>query len=87
MSCAFQLINYTLPLEENVSNVKSVHVAITFQILEMSSITPPNQTILNIHTRVVFFFKNISDFTDLQNEKNQFGSFQYTELFWLLKLV
>ena len=72
MSCAFQLINYTLPLEGNVSNVKSVHVAITFQILEMSSITPPNQTISNIHTRVVvFFLKNIGDFTNLHNKKNQ----------------
>ena len=32
----------------------SVHVAITFQLLEMSSITTPNQTISNIHTKYIF---------------------------------
>ena len=34
---------------------QSAHVAITFQLLEMSSITTPNQTILNIRTRYKFF--------------------------------
>ena len=34
---------------------QSVHVAITFQLLEMSSITTHNQTISNIRTRYWFF--------------------------------
>ena len=34
---------------------QSAHVAITFQLLEMISITAPNQTILNIRTRFKFF--------------------------------
>ena len=34
---------------------QSAHVAITFQLLEMSSITTPNQTISNIRTRYKFF--------------------------------
>ena len=34
---------------------QSAHVAITFQLLEMSSITTSNQTILNIPTRYKFF--------------------------------
>ena len=33
---------------------ESAHVAITFQLLEMSSITTSNQTILNIPTRYIF---------------------------------
>ena len=69
---------------------ESAHVAITFQLLKMSSITTPNQTILNIRTRYIFFSKifreNIGDFTDLHNEKKS-GSFVKTELFWLLELV
>ena len=48
------LSTHTLATEEND------HVTITFQLLEMSSITTPKQTILNIHTRYnfqrVFFF-------------------------------
>ena len=34
---------------------QSSHVAITFQLLEMSSITTPNQTILNTRTRYKYF--------------------------------
>ena len=34
---------------------QSAHVAITFQLLEMSSITTPYQTISNILTRYKFF--------------------------------
>ena len=34
---------------------QSAHVTITFQVLEMSSFTTPNQTISNIHTRYKFF--------------------------------
>ena len=33
---------------------ESVHVEITFHLLEISSITTPNQTILNIRTRYIF---------------------------------
>ena len=33
---------------------ESAHVAITFQLLEMSSITIPNQTNSNIRTRYIF---------------------------------
>ena len=50
---------------------QSGHVAITFQLLEMSSIATANQTILNIRTWYMFF----SDFTDLHNEKNQIWKF------------
>ena len=67
-------------------------VAITFKLLEMSSITTSNQTISNIRTRYIFsksffFRKNIGDFTDLHNEKNQTGSFVQTEKFWLRELM
>ena len=57
---------------------QSTHVATTFQLLEMSSITTPNQTISNIRTRYKFFKENISDFTDLHNEKNQIWKFRVT---------
>ena len=33
---------------------KSAHAAITFQLLEMSSITTPNQTVSNVRTRYIF---------------------------------
>ena len=51
------------------------HVAINFQLLEMSSITTRNN--LEYSHKVHFqrvFRKNISDFTNLHNEKNQPGS-------------
>ena len=38
MSFVCPLINYTLATEENVRNVRAAHDAITFQLLEMSSI-------------------------------------------------
>ena len=41
---------------------QSVHVAITFQLLEMISITTPNQTILNICTRYKFFKEKYQQF-------------------------
>ena len=45
---------------------QSGHVAITFHaITEMSFITTPNQTILNIRTRYKFFMEN----TDLHSKK------------------
>ena len=46
------------------------HVAVGLQLLEMSSITTPNQTILNVCTRYIvqraLFRKKIGDFTDLR---------------------
>ena len=41
---------------------QSGHVAITFQLLEMSSITTPNQTILNIRARYKVFKENNQQF-------------------------
>ena len=79
MPCVCQLINNTFVTEENLVMYRSEHVPIAFQLLEMSSITIPNQTISNVHTRFicqrVFLEKNISDYTNLPNEKNQSGSF------------
>ena len=72
MSWACQLNNYTLATEENVRNVQSAHVAITFQLLKMSSITTANQTISNICTRYFFqrcFRENIRNLNDLYTEK------------------
>ena len=51
---------------------QSAHVAITFQLLEMSYITTPN----HIRTRYKLSRKNIGDFTDLHNEKNQIWKFR-----------
>ena len=68
--CVNSLITH-LQLKKMSVIYQSAHVAITFQLLEMSSITTPNKTILNIRTRYKFFKENISDFTDLNNEKNQ----------------
>ena len=45
----------------------------------MSSITTPNQTILNIPTRYIFqsfVRKNIGDFSDLHNVKNLIRKFR-----------
>ena len=67
-----------LQLKKTSVIYEPAHVAITFQLLEMSSITTPNQKILNIRTRYIFqrvLRENIGDFTDLHNEKNQSGSF------------
>ena len=52
---------------------ESAHDAITFQLLEMNSITTPNQKQFRIITQGTFFQRvfreNISDFTELHNEK------------------
>ena len=52
---------------------ESAHVVITLQLLEMRSITTPNQTMSNVCKRYifqrVFLGKIYSDFTDLHNEK------------------
>ena len=79
MSWACQLNNYTLATKENVRNVQSAHVAITFQLLEMSSITTANQTISNICTRYFFqrcFRENIRDLNDLHTEKKTIWKFR-----------
>ena len=71
--CRFDSLITRLLLKKMSVMYESAHVAIIFQLLEMSSITIPNQTILNIHTRYVFqrfLRENIGDFTDLHNEKN-----------------
>ena len=52
--CLNSLITH-LQLKKMSIIYQSAHVAITFQLLEMSSITTPNQTISNIHTRCNFF--------------------------------
>ena len=53
---------------------ESAHVAITFQLLEISSIATPNWRQFRIFAQgtffQVFFRGNIGDFTDLHNEKN-----------------
>ena len=60
---------------------QSVHVAITFQLLEMSSITTPNQTISVIFAQGTSLSrKNISHFTDLNNEKNQIWKFRVNRI-------
>ena len=55
---------------------QSSHVAITFHLLDMSSITTPNQTISNIRMRYKFFKEKYQRFTDLHNEKNQIWKFR-----------
>ena len=58
---------------------ESAHVAITFQLHEISSITTPNQKQFRIFAQGTFskefFMENISDFTDLHDDKNQPGSY------------
>ena len=49
MSCVRPLINYTL------ATVESAHVAITFHLLEMSSITTPDQKQFRIFAQGTFF--------------------------------
>ena len=50
---------------------QSAHVASTFQLLEMSSLTTTNQFEYShkVHFSKSFSRKNIGDFTDLHNEK------------------
>ena len=72
MSCACQFNNNLHMKKMSVTMYESAHGAITFKLFEMSSITAPNQTILNIHTRYIFergffFRKYIGDLTDLHN--------------------
>ena len=55
---------------------ESAHVAITFQLLEMSSITSPTQKQFRIFAQGTFFKwvlgKILAIFTDLHSEKNSF---------------
>ena len=72
MTCACQLINYTTMQLKKMSVMnQSAHVATTFQLLEISSITTSNQFEYShkVHFSKSFFRKNIGDFTDLHNEK------------------
>ena len=68
-----QLINKhtcnCLQVKKMLVMYESVHVAIALQLLEMSSITTPNQTMFAHGTFFKEFFleKKISDFTDLHN--------------------
>ena len=70
--CVYSLIT-RLQLKKMSVMYKSAHVAITFQLLKMSSITSPNQKQFRIFaqgTFFIWFFKeNIGDFTVLHNEK------------------
>ena len=76
--CVHSLITH-LQLKKMSVMYESVHVAITFQLLEMSSITIPNQKQFRILAQGTFikgfFRENISDFTNLHNEKIQSGSY------------
>ena len=70
--CVHSLIT-RLQLKKMSVMYESAHVAITFQLLEMSSIITPNQKQFRICTRYIFqmfFRENIGDFTDLHIEKN-----------------
>ena len=79
MSCVCPLINYTLQLKKMSAMYESAHVTITFQLLEMSLITTPNQKQFQINLQgTIFkgvFRENTSDFTELHNKKNQSGSY------------
>ena len=76
--CVHSLITH-LQLKKMSIIYKSAHDAITFQLLEMSSITSPNQKQFPIFTQGTFFkgffLENNGDFTELHNEKNQSGSY------------
>ena len=52
---------------------ETAHVAVRLQLLEMSSITTPNQTILNVYTRYsfqrAFLGKNMAILPIFDNEK------------------
>ena len=56
--------------KENVETKEPANVVVGLQLLELSSITTLNQTILNVRTRYTFkeflFSKNIGNLTDLR---------------------
>ena len=57
---------------------ETVHVAARLQLLEMSSITTPNQTISNVCTRYSFqralFRKNMAILPIFDHEKKRYGN-------------
>ena len=75
--CVHSLIT-RLQLKKMSVMYESAHDAITFQLLEMSSITTPNQKKFRIFAQGTLFKgvfrENIGNFTELHNEKNQSGS-------------
>ena len=76
--CVHSLIT-RLQLKKMSVMYESAHVAITFQLLEISSIATPNQKQFQIFAQGTFFKgflrENISDFTDLHKENIQSGSY------------
>ena len=66
-------VNYMLATEEMSVMYESAHDAITFQLLEMSSITTLNQKQFRIFAQGTFFKgvfrENIDDFREPHNEK------------------
>ena len=76
--CVHLLIT-RLQLKKMSVMYESAHDAITFHLLEMSSITTHNQKQFRIFAQGTFFkgyfTENIGDFTELHYEKNQSGSF------------
>ena len=75
MSCACQLVNNTLATEKNVGNLRVCEGCNHFQITrnEFYHNSHPNNFEYShkVHFSKSFFRKNISNFTDLHNEKNQ----------------
>ena len=69
--CVHSLIT-RLQLKKMSVMYESAHVAITFQLLEISSMQHPTRNNFEYSHKVHFskvFKENISDFTDLHNEK------------------
>ena len=79
--------SYVLCVHSLITSLKlkkmyeSVHDAITFHLLEMSSITTPNQKQFRIFAHGTFFKsfyrENINDFTELHNGKKKKKSGSY----------
>ena len=76
--CVHSLIT-CLQLKKMSVMYESAHGAITFNLLEMSSITTPNQKQFRIFAQgtfsKVFFRENIGDFTELYNGKKSVWKF------------
>ena len=70
---------------------ESAHDAITFHLLQMSSITTPNQKQFGIFTQGTFFKGFLGKISAILRscimEKYQSGSYMQTESFRLLELV
>ena len=76
--CVHSLIT-RLQLKKMSVMYESAHVAITFQLHEMSTITTSNQKQFRIFAQGTFFkgffMENISDFSNLHNKKNNSESY------------